>query len=104
MLFDAIFISLFVAGWLVCGLVPWLILSVATRGHAGLLNLPLCLFTGVVAGLAVPVLGLDNTAGIGVSFGAALVAPAMLLAARRFALGATGLPRPETAPPGRQPK
>ena len=60
MLFDTIFISLFVTGWLICGYVPWLAWSVATRGHAGLIYLPLCLFAGVVGGMAVPTLGLSD--------------------------------------------
>jgi hypothetical protein len=88
MLFDAIFVSLFVAGWLFCGLVPWLIVSIATHGHAGLVYLPLCLFTAVVAGLAVPILGATDSTGLWVSFAVALVAPSLLLAARRFSLGA----------------
>lgn len=89
MLFDAIFVSLFVAGWLFCGLLPWLGSSIATRGHAGLRFLPLCLFAAVAAGFAVPILGLTDTTGIWVSFVAAFAAPALLLAARRLSLGTT---------------
>jgi hypothetical protein len=103
-LFDAIFIALFLSGWLLCAFVPWLALSVRTRGNAGLANLPLCLFAGVVAGLAVPVLGLDNAAGIWVSLGAAFVAPSILLAARRFGMGPAPVARPGALPPGQQPK
>jgi hypothetical protein len=83
-LFNLIFLGLFFAGWLVCAYLPWLALSVATRGNAGLKMLPLCLFSGVVAALAVPLLGLDDGTGVWVSFVSALVAPALLLAARRF--------------------
>ncbi len=104
MLFDAIFIALFVGGWTLCAFVPWLALSVLTRGRAGLANLPLCLFAGVVAGLAVPILGLDNAAGIWLSLGASFVAPSLLLAARRFSMGPAPVPRPGALPPGRQPK
>jgi hypothetical protein len=103
-LFDAIFIALFLSGWLLCAFVPWLALSVRTRGNAGLANLPLCLFAGVVAGVAVPMLGLDNAAGILVSLGAAFVAPTLLLAARRFSMGPAPVSRPGTLPPGQQPK
>jgi len=103
-LFDAIFIALFLAGWLLCAFVPWLALSVLTRGNAGLANLPLCLFAGVVAALAVPVFGLDNAAGIWVSFGASFVAPSLLLTARRFSMGPAPVARPGAMPPGQQPK
>jgi hypothetical protein len=84
-IFDLIFIGAFSAGWLFCAYVPWLALSVMTRGNAGLRALPLCLVTGVVAALAVPLLGLDDARGIWLSFLAAFLAPAALLAARRFA-------------------
>jgi hypothetical protein len=83
-LFDAIFISLFVLGWLICGFLPWLALSVGTRGDAGLGYLPLCLFTAVVAGIAVPVLGLNDGRGLWVSFVVAFAAPSLLLAAARY--------------------
>lgn len=87
MLYDAIFVSLYVVGWLVSAFVPWLVLSVATRGRAGLAYLPLCLFVGVVAGFAVPIFGLTNALGLWLSFAAAFLVPALLLAARRFSLG-----------------
>lgn len=102
MLFDAIFLGLFVTGWAVAGGLPWLAVSVKTRGHAGLPYLPLCLFTGVVAGLAVPIVVLDDATGIWVSFAAAFGAPSLLLAIRRFSLRA--LPTPQPAQARRQPK
>ena len=96
MLFDAIFLGLFVSGWAAIGGLPWLALSVTTRGEAGLQYLPLCMFTGVVAGLAVTVAGLDDRNGIWISFILALVAPSLLLAARRFSL--RGLPVSQPRP------
>lgn len=87
-MFTAIFLSLFFAAWLFVGFLPWLAFSVATRGHAGLGMLPLCMLTGVIAGLAVPLLGKDDGAGIWISMVAALLAPTLLMAARRFALPA----------------
>jgi hypothetical protein len=90
-MFAAIFVSLFVVAWLVLGFVPWLVLSVATRGNAGLAALPLCLAAGVVGGLAVPLLGKDDVAGIWFSLLASLLVPSALLAARRFARGARHL-------------
>jgi hypothetical protein len=83
-LFDLIFLALFTIGWLICAFVPWLALSVATRGDAGLGYLPACLAVGVVAALAVPLLGLTDGRGLALSFVAAAAAPAMLLAAGRF--------------------
>ncbi|MEO8539182.1 MAG: hypothetical protein ABI577_05530 [bacterium] len=98
-MFAAIFVSLFVAGWLLLGFLPWLVLSVTTRGNAGLANLPLCLLTAVVAGLAVPLLGKDDGAGIWFSMLAALVAPVLLLAARRFSLAQRPTQSANTARP-----
>lgn len=86
MLFEAIFISIFVCAWLVCGFAPWLAVSVATRGQAGLVNLPICLFAAVVAGLAVPVAGANGRPGIWVSLVAAVVVPSLLLGLRRLRL------------------
>jgi hypothetical protein len=94
--FAAIFITLFVAAWLILGFFPWLALSVATRGNAGLGMLPLSMLTGVVAGLSVPLLGKDDGEGIWISMIAALVAPCLLLAVRRFSL--MGHSQPRTVP------
>ncbi len=88
MTFENIFVALFLFAWLFCGFVPWLVSSVLSRGNAGLAYLPLSMFAAVVAGLAVPMLGKDDAAGIWLSFGAALAAPSLLLGARRFSLGA----------------
>ena len=76
------------SGWLVCGVVPWTVLSVVTRGSAGLPLLPLSMFAAVVAGLLVPILGATGTTGLWFSFVAALLVPGALLAIRRFALAA----------------
>jgi hypothetical protein len=56
----------------------------------------LCLFTGVVAALAVPVLGMDGSSGIWISMLAALGAPTLLLAVRRLSL--SPVPRIEPVP------
>ncbi len=88
MLFPIIFLSLFLLGWLVCAFLPWLAVSVATRGNAGLGMLPLCLFTGVVAALAVPWLVNDGWPGVWMSFAAAFLGSAGLMAVRRMALPA----------------
>ena len=87
-LFEVIFLGLLMTGWLIVGILPWLVVSVATRGDAGLANLPLCLLAAVVAGLLVPIVGLTDGTGLWLSFVAALVAPSGLMAARRLSLGA----------------
>ena len=81
-MFDLIFLSALVAGWLICGYLPWFAWSLATGGNAGLKYLPLCLFAAVVAGLAVPVLGFDGWWGLLASFLVALAVPTALMAVR----------------------
>ncbi|MEO9254931.1 MAG: hypothetical protein ABI305_05290 [Tepidiformaceae bacterium] len=88
MLYAAIFLTIFVAGWLICAFLPWLVLSVVTRGNAGLVYLPLSLFTGVVAGLAVPLIGLNDMTGLILSFVAAMAVPSLLLVVAHFSRGA----------------
>jgi hypothetical protein len=79
MIFDILFVGLFVAGWLLCGYLPWAVKSIATRGRAGLKYLPLCLFAAVVSGFAVPIVGFDGMGGLIGSFIAAAGVPAILL-------------------------
>lgn len=100
MLFTAIFLTLFITGWMIVGGIPWLVLSVKTRGSAGLWYLPLSMLAGAVGGVAVPVLWLDNATGIWVSFIAAFVVSSLLLAARRFSLR----PVVEPAAPNQSPE
>ncbi len=93
-MFTLIFVSLFLVAWLILAFVPWLAVSVFTRGNAGLANLPLCLFTGVVAALAVPTLGLEDMRGVWLSMAAAFIAPALLMAARRMSIEPVRRPLP----------
>jgi len=98
-LFELIFLSLFITGWVVCGYLPWFLLSVFTRGNAGLVYLPLSIFTGVVAGLAVPLLGPRDVLGLWLSMAFAFLAPSILLALRRFSLApAPSQPQTEHRP------
>ena len=83
MLFTLLFVTLYVLGWLALGFAPWLFLSVKTRGRAGLRYLPLSMLTGVVGGLAVPVLFRDDALGLILSFVVALALPTLLLAIQR---------------------
>jgi len=89
-LFDLIFLGLFLLGWLLCAYVPWVTLSIATKGNAGMVLLPLCLFTGVVAAMAVPVMGFDGPNGLKASFVAAFLGSAAMLGIGRFARQGAG--------------
>ena len=83
MLFDALFITLFVIGWLALGFLPWLVMSVATRGNAGIRYLLPSMAAGVVGGLAVS-FARDDGLGLILSFVVAFVFPTLLLTARRI--------------------
>ena len=85
MFFTIIFITLYVLGWLALGFAPWLVLSVITRGNAGLRYLPLCIGAGVAGGLAVPLLFRDDGLGLVLSFAVAFALPTLLLAVPRAA-------------------
>jgi len=99
-MYQAIFIGLYVTGWLVCAFLPWLALSIAKRGNAGLGNLPLCLLAGLVGGFAVPLLILDDANGLWLSFVTAAALPALFLAGRRFSLSAHAGRSQVASPPG----
>lgn len=85
MLFDLLFVALYLLGWLALGFLPWLVLSVATRGNAGLRYLPLSMGAGVAGGLVVPFIRSDEL-GLILSFVVAFALPALLLAAQRVVL------------------
>jgi hypothetical protein len=93
-LFDIIFGAIFIGLWMALGIVPWLTLSIATRGNAGIGMLPLCMLAGIAGGMIVPFLGFTDVSGIWFSFTAALALPAGLLTARRFAASALSLQTP----------
>lgn len=98
MLFTLLFGSLFVVLWSMCGLVPWLVTSVVSRGSAGLGLLPLSLFTANVAAIAVPVLGAAGMGGFLASFPVAMAASATLILVRRFAMGSVAHEAPIAQP------
>ncbi len=83
MLFDALFITLFVIGWLALGFVPWLVLSVATGGNAGMRYLLPSMAAGAVGGLLVSFVR-DDGLGLILSFVVALAFPTLLLTVRRI--------------------
>lgn len=82
MLFDALFVGLFVLGWLACGTLAWLVGSVLTRGNAGIITLPLAGFAAVAGGLVVPFLGFTGIGGLAGSFVAASALAALVTFAR----------------------
>lgn len=84
-LFGLLAITVLVVGWLAAGTFAWLVVSVASRGNAGLAMLPLAWFTAVVSALIVPMLGFTGAGGLLASFVVAFVAPLALIAARRWA-------------------
>ncbi|WP_322818056.1 hypothetical protein [Tepidiforma sp.] len=94
-MYTAVFVTLYLFAWGTLAFLPWLGLSVATKGRAGLWLLPLCLFSGIVAALVVPFAGATGWGGLWGSFAAAILAPAGLLVASRLAR-LTGV-QPETA-------
>lgn len=89
MTFEFIFLTLFIAGWAICGVFPWLVASVWTRGNAGLVFLPVSMATAVLFGLLVPFIGGTGVTGIWLSFAAAFAGPSMLLLARRISVSST---------------
>jgi len=84
-LFDLIVGTLFVVTWSAIGIVPWLAVSVITRGHAGMAMLPLCMLASLAGGMLVPFLGFTAASGIWLSFIAALALSSLTILARRFA-------------------
>ena len=88
-MFEAIFLTLIIGGWLIAASFPWFLLSVATRGNAGLGMLPLSWLAGLAGAFAVPLLGADDGNGLRLSFAVAFLVPVVLLAVRRFTASAT---------------
>jgi len=71
------FVLFFFAAWCFVGLIPWAIAAVATRGRGALAALPIALAAACAAGVAVPLIGLDNFRGFLVSLVTALLAAAV---------------------------
>ena len=77
MLFDAIFLILFVATWLLISMLSWIALSLPRRARGSLWSAPFAAAGGVGGAVLVPLAGLDNALGIGVSMLAALAGSAL---------------------------
>jgi hypothetical protein len=91
-LFDAIFLTLFFLTWTIEGGLVWLGWSIRRRAYGAIWALPFALLGGAAGGVLVPVLGLDNGVGVGVSTLTAPLGGALLMGAAYrvwddFALG-----------------
>ncbi len=93
MLFNAIFLTLFVLTWVILGGLPWLGWSLRRRAHGAIWALPFALLGGAGGGVLVPLLGLDNGLGIGVSMVTAVAGGALLTAAAYWTWDAYALGR-----------
>ena len=72
MLVDVIFLILFIAAWTFLAMLSWIALSVPRRARGALWAAPFAALGGIGGGALVPLAGLDNELGIGVSMVAAL--------------------------------
>ncbi len=77
MLFNVIFLILFVAAWSFLALLSWIALSVPRRARGALWAAPFAFLGGIGGGALVPLAGLDDEVGIGVSMIAAVVCSAL---------------------------
>jgi hypothetical protein len=59
----AAFVLFFFAVWCFVGLVPWAIAAVVARGRGALAALPVALAAACAAGVAIPLIGLDDFRG-----------------------------------------
>jgi hypothetical protein len=65
---DALFISLFLCGWLLCSGLVWLILAANRRGRSALATLPAALLLGCLFALLLPALGFRDGRALALSF------------------------------------
>lgn len=79
-MFDVIFLTLFFLTWALLGGLVWLGGAVRRGAHGALWALPFGPLGGAAGGVLVPVLGLDNGVGVGVSMLGALAGAAVLTA------------------------
>ena len=77
MLVDLIFLILFAASWSLLALLSWIALSVPRRARGALWAAPFAWLGGIGGGALVPLAGLDNELGIGVSMISALLCSAL---------------------------
>lgn len=73
MLVNVIFLILFAGAWSFLALLSWIVLSLPRRARGALWAAPFACLAGIGGGALVPLAGLDNQLGIGVSMISALV-------------------------------
>lgn len=73
MLVSVIFLILFAATWSLLSILSWIALSLRRRARGALWAAPFALLGGIGGGALVPLAGLDNQLGIGVSMISALI-------------------------------
>ncbi len=78
MLVNVIFVILFAGAWTFIALLSWIVLSIPRRAQGALWAAPFAWLGGIGGGALVPLVGLDNQLGIGVSMVAAFVCSATL--------------------------
>ena len=83
--FDTIFLTLFFLTWCLLALLPWIALSVRRQAHGAIWAFPFALMGGAAGGMLVPILGLGNGLGVGVSMLTAPAGGALLTALAFFA-------------------
>ena len=71
------FVLFFFAVWCFVGLIPWAIAAVVARGRGALAALPIALAAACAAGVAIPLIGLDNFRGLLISLVIAFIAAAI---------------------------
>lgn len=78
MLVNLIFVILFAGAWTFIAMLTWIALSIPRRARGALWAAPFTWLGGVGGGALVPLAGLDNQLGIGVSMVAAFFCSATL--------------------------
>ena len=73
MLVNVIFLILFAGAWSFLAMLSWIALSLPRRARGALWAAPFAWLAGIGGGALVPLAGLDNQLGIGVSMISALV-------------------------------
>ncbi len=70
------FVLFFFAVWCFVGLIPWAVAAILARGRGALPALPIALAGACAAGVAVPLIALDNFQGFLLSLATAFLAAA----------------------------
>ena len=81
MLFDAIFLTAFFLTWALLGGLVWLVWSIRRQAVGAIWAFPFGLIGGLGGGVLLPVLGLDDGLGLGLSMIGAVVGAGLLTGA-----------------------